>query len=61
MAITLGSAGGYAVVGPLIDAYGPRTATFAAAIVILAGGAMWLTPGRATAPAVTGAVVESGA
>jgi MFS family permease len=60
VAITLGSAGGYAVVGPLIDAYGPRTATVAAAVVILLGGGMWLTPERATAPVVTGAVVESG-
>jgi predicted MFS family arabinose efflux permease len=60
VAITLGSALGYAAVGPLIDAFGPRTATVAAAGVLLAGGAMWLSPGRATAPAVAGAVVESG-
>jgi predicted MFS family arabinose efflux permease len=60
VAITLGSALGYAAVGPLIDAFGPRTATVAAAGVLLAGGAMWLSPGRATAPAVAGAVAESG-
>lgn len=59
--ITLGSAAGYAVAGPALDTYGARATTVAAAVVLLAGGAMWLTPGRATAPAVTGAVVESGA
>ena len=44
VAITLGSAAGYAVVGPIIDAYGPRVATAAAAVVIIAGGVMWLAP-----------------
>ena len=59
VAITLGSAAGYAVVGPIIDAYGPRVATAAAAVVIIAGGAMWLAPaeyGRRSAGALDDAV-----
>jgi MFS family permease len=59
VAITAGSALGYAVAGPLIDGAGPRVSTLVAATILLGSGALWVMPGRATAPAVAGAVMES--
>jgi predicted MFS family arabinose efflux permease len=44
VATTLGMAMGYALAGPLLDAFGPRTTTYLAAALILVTGTMWVGP-----------------
>lgn len=46
VSMMVGLAIGYAVAGPMLDAFGARTTTFVTAVVILAVGALWIGPFR---------------
>lgn len=58
VAITLGTAAGYAIAGVLLDRVGARTTTYVTALAILGVGCMWIGParrreGRGPVPALT--------
>ena len=67
VANTLGASVGYAVAGPLLDAFGAKTVTLGTAVVILCIGCLWIAPSRRGLPprpvfasAAGGPVAEAG-
>jgi MFS family permease len=46
VALMLGLASGYAIAGPLLEQFGPRTTTFLTALGILAVATIWIGPAR---------------
>lgn len=46
VALTVGSAAGYGIAGPLLDRFGARTTTFVTAVAILGTAMLWVGPAR---------------